>query len=168
MPKSTDVLLALSPAQRFQIYQLTRDEKFKIPNGQEGRRYRLFLREFGVAPVAQVARTQGAVLAAATVDEDNLALHEVSQPALEYALEFLAREKPAVAEEILGELLDLLEDIKAKRPYDAPALPPFDHKADTDRWLPQLARQKGRLLTAVPAAPEIPPAPDVAPAPAAS
>lgn len=132
--------IPLSPAQRWVLFNLSHAEGQKV-NGQEGRRYRRFLRAFGLSEIATIVRrTGGKVRAAGAHDERALALHEVTAENVDYALKLAGADRTPMDEDIVGELFDLLEDLKAGRTYVAPeGLPDFDPAAEAKLWDPEAA-----------------------------
>lgn len=129
--------LLISPAQRFQLLALVHSEDHKIPDGQAGRRYRRFMRAFGLKHVADVAREHGGVRARSAADERTKDIVEVDAEAIEYGLEVAGRSRSALQEDILGELFDTLDNLKAGRAYDEPTGALLDVGNDESKWLPE-------------------------------
>lgn len=129
--------IALSPAQRVSLIQLSHKETAKIPNGAEGRKYRRFCKGFGIKHVGEILRAQEGTLAGkAVTDEKTLYLHEVTIENVEYAIKVLNEEKSAIQEDLLGDLFDTLEDLKSGREYTPPqGLLEFNQEKDRDRWM---------------------------------
>lgn len=130
--------IPLSPAQRWVLFKLSHAEGQKVA-GQEGRRYRRFLRAFGLAELSAIARrTGGQVRAAAASDERSRALHEVTAENVEWALKVAGGERLPLEEDIVGEVFDLCEDLKAGRTYVEPeGLPDFDPAGEAKLWDPE-------------------------------
>lgn len=125
----------LSPAQRWVLHELAFSRDAKIPNGQEGRRFRRFMRAFGLATISASVRKHNGVVPMRMVSDEAPRRHTITAENLDYALEVLARPKEPRHEMLVGELFDLLEDIKAGRPFELPAdLPAFDAAAED--WSP--------------------------------
>jgi hypothetical protein len=129
--------ITISPAQRFQLLALSHAEGNKIPDGQAGRRYRRFMRAFGISQLAEVAREHGRVQASAAGDEKTRDVVEVDAEAIEYALTLANSPRTAAQEDILGSLFDDLDNIHAGRPYTAPEGATLDAERDRVLWLPE-------------------------------
>lgn len=130
--------IALSPAQRISLIELSHKDSSKIPNGSEGRKYRRFCSAFGIKRLGTLLREQsGRANAKSVRDEKSLYLHEVTSENIEVAFKFLDGEKTPVQEDLLGDLYDLLEDLKkGGESYVAPAgIQDFDEDKDISRWL---------------------------------
>lgn len=124
----------ISPAQRFNLMLLAHE--YKIPDQPTGRRYRRFMRAFGLAHISKVSRRHGCVLVGYAVDEETQHAISIDDEAIEFLVELAGREHKAYQEDILGDLFDLIDNIKAGRPYDVPTGPALNVEEDTKYWTP--------------------------------
>ncbi len=127
--------IAITPAQRYHLINLLHPADGKVPDGQAGRTYRRTLRAFGVQHIGQVAREHNGVRTAYAQDERTQHIVDVTDEAIDYLLKH-GWPRSHIQEDVLGELFDTLDNIKAGRPYDEPEGVALDPEKDRAEWLP--------------------------------
>lgn len=129
--------IALSPAQRFTMLSFSHDKDAKVKDRIEGRRFRRWMAAFGLQGIAKQLRTVGKFDSTYAVNEDAYSMFTVTVENLETCLSIFARELPASFEDICGDLLDKMEDLKAGRTVSWPEAAAFDAAADQAGWAPK-------------------------------
>lgn len=122
--------VAVSPAQRWVLYQLSNAEGQKL-KGQRGRVYRRFLRALAIDVFTKVLAEGKSIYAAATLDYEPR-IFAITEETRDYILDLLDVERIPAQEFTLGPLWDALEDIKKElyvEPKDV-----SDYTDDTARW----------------------------------
>lgn len=131
--------IAISPAQRMVLLNLSHGQAEKITDSAEGKRYRRFLRGFGIAHIAKLMREYNAVAAKQARDEKTTNSVEVTVENVEYALKVWGASHSPLDEDIAGDLFDLLDDAKAGKDLPDTDAPVLDLDADKALWLPPQA-----------------------------
>lgn len=143
MTESQVFKINLSRAQRFLILDHCHKPDQKIPDGQEGRRYRRFMRAFGLTDVARIVREFGSVAGKTARDETTSHTFEVTSENVEYALKILSGTRTPLFEDVCGELLDELEALRRGETPEIPEAPPYDPEKDNIDWIPEGAKDEG-------------------------
>jgi hypothetical protein len=129
--------IAISPSQRFVIFQLSHEEKAKITDNEHGKRYRRFMKAFGLKQIGEAIRERK-TMNSKLMNSNTPALHEISIENVEAALKMLNRERSPIFEDVVGDLIDTLEEPKPGKVHEAPAgIPEFD--PSTENWIEQEA-----------------------------
>ena len=129
--------ITLSPAQRWVLFNLAHQEKQKV-DGSSSARYRRFMAAFGLKTIGSTLRKKEGVRAERAKDEDTTHVFELTAENVEYALQLAAAERNPAAEDIVGDLFDQLQELKAGR-----SLPPpeetqmFDAETERLEWQPE-------------------------------
>jgi len=124
--------IEVTPAQRWILFQLAHSADQRV-NGQEARRYRQFLRAFGLHAIRDTARTKNGVKTSRTVC-DEPRLHNVTLANLDYLLRLADVERSPAQEDALGDLFDLAVSLKSGREYETPD--GTGYTSDADEWDP--------------------------------
>lgn len=143
MSESQIFKIVLSRAQRFLILDLCHRPDQKIPDGQEGRRYRRFMRAFGLSDVARIMREFGSVATKTIRDENTVHTFEVTSENVEYALKVLSGTRTPLFEDVCGELMDELEALRRGEKVEIPEAPAYDPDADNIDWIPEGEKDEG-------------------------
>lgn len=130
--------VALSPTQRFMLFQFSRDEAAKIKDREEGKRYRRWTAAFGIDVIIKAGRVEGRVNAQTVLDETPQ-LFQVTTENAEFCIKFFNRELPAAFEDVCGELMDTLDDIVRGRTPDVVECADYDPATEYLRWAPPKA-----------------------------
>lgn len=118
----------VSPAQRLMLLHISHADGTMV-QGQEGRRFRRFLRAFGIGPISEEMRSTGRI-SKDMAQNETPALFEITAENREYALKLVEAKKTPLQEVIVGPLLDLLEELKPE--YEPPAgIPDYDPAAES-------------------------------------
>jgi len=129
-------LVPITPAQRWVLLNLSHADEQKI-TAKESKAYRRFMRALGLTVIRDALRAnRDRGVSAAMVNSDTPALFELTAETLDYMLaiaEKVAR-KPS-DEDVVGDLFDMCEDLKADRDV---AVPPdcVRYSAAGDSWDP--------------------------------
>jgi hypothetical protein len=129
-------LVPVTPAQRWVLLNVSHGDEQKL-SGKDGKSYRRFMRAFGLTKIRETLRAnKDTGVSSAKVNSDEPELFELTEENLEYVLTMVDKtaRKPA-EEDVIGDLLDLLEDIKAGREYQPPA-EVAQYDATADDWSP--------------------------------
>jgi hypothetical protein len=126
--------IALSPAQRFILFQFSHDEASKIKDREEGKRYRRWAAAFGIDVITKTARLEGKVNGLTATDEETLQLFDITVENAEFATKLFARELPSLFEDLCGDIMDTLEDIVRGRAPTVPDVPQYDAAAESLKW----------------------------------
>jgi len=137
--------LALSPAQRWMFLEFAHQKDQKIPDGQEGRRYRRWTRAIGIEHVAKILREYGKIKSSAAANEYDREIFELTAENVDYFAKLLTGPRPPLLEDVCGDVLDLIEDLRAGRREGPsfPEYPVFDIEADRLRWIPEPEEESG-------------------------
>lgn len=121
----------LTPSQRWAFLQLAHEQEQKV-SGPEGRRFRRWMRAFGLVPVRDELRNKGGV-AEKLANSDAPSLFEITAENRDYALKLGEIPHHPSVEMVIGDVLDMLEDLKKEANYEPPeGLPDYDPALE--RW----------------------------------
>ena len=125
--------IPISPAQRWVLFNVSHSDGEKV-QGQAGRVFRRWARAFGLDTIGEIVREHGGV-ASILARDDKPRLHTVTIENIEQALKVGEISHTPGQEMVMGELLDLVEDLKRTRAYEpAEGIPAFD--AACEDWTP--------------------------------
>jgi hypothetical protein len=136
--------VAVTPAQRFALVRLSHSEGQKL-KGQRSRFFRRFNRAFGLVPILDQAdaHAESKVNTKLVLDRTP-SLFTVTAENVDYAVDLMMEvDRDPAVDRTLGSLFDVLDDLKAKRPYEEPMdVPAYD--AATEDWTPEKAPKPAR------------------------
>lgn len=128
--------IPVSPAQRWVLVNLSMGPDQKVKTGQQGRVFRRFMRALALDRIRDSLNTHQGVYNLAQAASEKPALFELTMENIEETLKLAEIERTAAAEMALGELFDLLADLKSGKEYAAPeGVAKFDPEADD--WSPK-------------------------------
>ncbi len=147
-------LVPVTPAQRWVLLNLSHADSQKI-SAKESKAYRRFMRALGLSAIRDALRAnRDRGVSAAMVNSDAPALFELTAETLDYVLGIAEKvDRKPVDEDIVGDLFDLLADLKADRDVEYPDCVRYDAAAES--WDPP-AEPKDEPAEAPPAPLEAP------------
>jgi hypothetical protein len=103
--------IVLTPKERFHLFMLAHAKEQKI-KGSDGRRFRRFLRAFGLAPIQDESNDTGKVSIHLTKDKTP-SVFTITAENRDYVKQSLiTQERTPAVEAVLGDLFDTIEDLK--------------------------------------------------------
>jgi hypothetical protein len=138
--------VAMSPSQRFSLFSAMtaakdRADKVRVLSSAESKEFRRAFRAFGLRPIYEAIRKHQNTLSAAQLNSDELAVFDLSDESIGY---FVAKvmpdmERTPVVDLIVGDLLDVFEEVASKRdsgyrPAVSPETPLYS--AERENWAP--------------------------------
>jgi hypothetical protein len=125
--------IPVTPAQRWVLFNMSHADGEKV-QGQAGRVLRRFMRAFGIVAISETAQQHNGVVAT-MVRDTKPRLHTVTIENVESAVKLQDIAHTPAQEMVVGELLDLLEDLKRTKEYTPPeGIPDYDPAAED--WTP--------------------------------
>lgn len=110
--------------------------KRRIIDAKAGRVFRRMMRALGLDVINQVGTAHGGRLNRKAIDDPTPRLHEITAENLEEILEVLRIDRSPTDELVVGELGDLLEELRSSGAEYSPPEGLEYYTKDADRWTP--------------------------------
>lgn len=144
--------IAVTPAQRLNLYLLVRDGGQKV-KGQEGRKYRRFMRAFGLDIIADTVLEHGGAAIRGKAREP--ALHTVTAENIEWLFKVRDEiDRSTEVEALLGPLFDLADDCKGGK--EVPPCEALTFDASAEDWKPSPKSHGAAVATLLEAVKDLP------------
>jgi hypothetical protein len=124
--------IAVTPKERWNLYLLANAKEQKIKGG-EGRKYRRFLRAFGLMALQDEINSNGKLGTRQTTDKKASAFTITAETRDHVKNVLIPQERTPIVETILGDLFDRIEDLKdGEQPQLPEGIEPYD--ATKEDW----------------------------------